>query len=70
MCIWQTPLSIDEQVAFNLGDADWADNAPPSNEGCYRKRNAERERPERNEPEPQIDKFKNVPLPRTLRLKH
>ena len=65
MCIWQTPLSIDEQVAFNLGDADWADNAPPSNGGWYRKRNAERERPERNEPEPQIDKFKNVPFKRS-----
>jgi len=65
MSMWQTPLSIDEQVAFNLGDADWADNAPHSSEGCYRKRNAERERPERNEPEPQIDKFKNVPFKRS-----
>lgn len=65
MCIWQTPLSLDEQVALNLGDEDWAENAPLSNEGCYRRRSLEVERPSRVEPEPQIDKFKNVPLWRT-----
>jgi len=58
MCIWQTPLSLDEQVAFNLGDEDWAENAPLSAEGCYRKRSLEIERPNKFEPEPNIDKFR------------
>ena len=67
MSMWQTEMSLEEQVAFNRHDPDWAENAPISAEGCYRRRSLEVERPSRVEPEPQIDKFKNVPIQRTLR---
>lgn len=59
--MWNEQLSLDEQVALNLGDADWRDNAPLSAEGCYRKRSLEVDKPMRVEREPQIDKWKNAP---------
>lgn len=57
--MWNTEqLSLEEQVALNLGDADWRDNAPVSSEGSYRRKSMEAERPSRYEPEPNIDKYR------------
>ena len=65
--MWNTEqLSVEEQVAMNMGDPDAHELAPPSSYGSYRRNTFEVERPSRVEPEPCIDKWKRVPL----HLKH
>lgn len=68
--IYQEALSVEEQVALNRGDEDWEDLKPISASGCFRRNTFEVERPSRVEPEPKIDKWKDVPYKRTLSLKH
>jgi len=57
--MWNTEqLSVEEQVAMNMGDPDAHELAPPSSYGSYRRNTFEVERPSRVEPEPQIDKYR------------
>lgn len=49
-------LSVEAQVALNMGDEDWEDLLPAIDDGCYRKPTLEIER-SHIEIEPNIDKF-------------
>ncbi len=61
--MWNTEqLSVEEQVAMNMGDPDAHELAPHSTYGSYRRNTFEVERPSRVEPEPQIDKWKRIPI--------
>ena len=49
-------LSVEAQVALNMGDEDWEDLLPAIDDGCSRRPTVEIER-SRVEIEPNIDKF-------------
>ena len=49
-------LSVEAQVAQNMGDEDWEDLIATADDGCYRKPSLEVER-SHVEIEPNIDKF-------------
>lgn len=49
-------LSVEAQVALNMGDEDWEDLLPAIDDGCDRKPTFEKDR-SRVELEPNIDKF-------------
>ena len=49
-------LSVEAQVAMNMGDEDWEDLLPAIVDGCHRRATCEVER-SRVELEPNIDKF-------------
>lgn len=55
--MWQNQISVEAEVARNLGDEDWEDLAQDiGNEGCSVRPRMEMER-SKVEPEPVIDKF-------------
>lgn len=49
-------LSVEAQVALNMGDEDWEDLVPTADDGCHRRATCEVER-SYVELEPNIDKF-------------
>ena len=49
-------LSVEAQVALNMGDEDWEDLLPAIDDGCSRRPTVEIER-SHVEIEPNIDKF-------------
>lgn len=59
MSMWQTELSVEQQVALNMGDEDWDEIyvIPSENTGCYRKATCEVEKSYYLEAEPMGLKF-------------
>ena len=49
---YQEQLSVEQQVALNMGDEDWEDLAPQSSEGCSRAATSEVEKSDYLEAEP------------------
>lgn len=59
--IYQDQLSVEQLVALNMGDEDWEELAPSSDDGCSRKATTEPDRFARTTPElePMYDKYRN-----------
>lgn len=56
--MWQEQMSIEQQVALNMGDEDWEDLAPPAiDNGCTRAATSEVEKSNYLEAEPMGLKF-------------
>lgn len=59
--LWNEPLTVEQQVALNMGDDDWEeiDDGPVLKPGCSRAKTMEVERPAFIEPEPNISKHQS-----------